>query len=356
MKISARPLLDNPVDAELFVGRQSELTAIWGGLNAELNVLVTGDRGVGRTSLLRQLQLDSRVPLSGARREGDFPMSFVRVEGISDGRDMLARIVEQVTGEPTADGEGPDVLLRQLSDFRLQFIDDTLRRWAAESGDGTTPTGTRLYPVIIVDDVTASAGHALFGRYRDEVWATGYLWAVSVRESDRQGLLTPPADAFFEKVVDVAPLSTAESIEFINRRGGTDMESTADTLTGAVGGNPRDLVGALRGLLQDPGSYENNARAIGARDDAIFELGRPASMLAAEMKARGPVSASDYELLRALGWTRPRAVQVFKQLYEKGLVRSSEVSSGQGRPRRVYELTPPAEWLRTEHADPEAQK
>ena len=356
MKISARPLLDNPVDAELFVGRQSELTAIWGGLNAELNVLVTGDRGVGRTSLLRQLQLDSRAPLSGARREGDFPMSFVRVEGISDGRDMLARIVEQVTGEPTADGEGPDVLLRQLSDFRLQFIDDTLRRWAAESDDGTTPTGTRLYPVIIVDDVTASAGHALFGRYRDEVWATGYLWAVSVRESDRQGLMTPPADAFFEKVVDVAPLSTAESIEFINRRGGIDMESIADTLTGAVGGNPRDLVGALRGLMQDPGSFENNARAIGARDDAIFVLGRPASMLAAEMKARGPVSASDDDLLAALGWTRPRAVQVFKQLYEKGLVRSSEVASGTGRPRRVYELTPPAEWLRMEQADPEDQK
>ena len=356
MKISARPLLDNPVDAELFVGRQSALTAIWDGLNAELNVLVTGDRGTGRTSLLRQLQLDSRSPFTGARREGDFPMSFVRVEGISDGRDMLARIVEQVTGEPTADGEGPDVLLRRLSDFRLQFIDDTLRRWAEESDDGTAPLGTRLYPVIIVDDVTASAGHALFGRYRDEVWATGYLWAVSVRERDRQGLLTPPADAFFEKIVDVPPLSRGESIELINRRAGTDMESQASTLADAVGRNPRDLVSALRGLLQDPGSYENNYLALADRDDALWALGRPASMLAAEMKARGPVSASDDDLLAALGWTRPRAVQVFKQLYEKGLVRSSEVSSGPGRPRRVYELTPPAEWLRTEHADTEGQK
>ena len=49
-------------------------------------------------------------------------------------------------------------------------------------------------------------------------------------------------------------------------------------------------------------------------------------------------------------------MQVFKQLYEKGLVRSSEVASGPGRPRRVYELTPPAEWLRMEQADPEDQK
>lgn len=354
MKTSARPLLDNPVDAELFVGRGSELSATWAALNAELNVLLTGDRGSGKTSLLRHLQLDSRSPFTGARREGDFPMTYVRVEGIADGRTLLARIVETVTGTPAPENDSADALLRTLANHRQQFVGDTHKRWAEESDAGAEPPGTRLFPVIIVDDVTAAAGHALFGQYRDEVWATGYLWVVSVRENERAGLLTPPADAFFEKVVDLAPLSPGEMLELIDRRGGVDLAPIGNTLADAVGGNPRALVGALRSLMQDPGSYDANSRAIGARDDAIYALGRSASMLAAELKARGAVSASDEDLLAALGWTRPRAVQVFKQLDEKGLVKSSEVSSGLGRPRRMYELTPPAEWMRLRGTEPEA--
>jgi hypothetical protein len=353
MKTSARPLLDNAVDAELFVGRGSELSAIWAALNAELNVLVSGERGSGKTSLLRQLQLDSRSPFTGARREGDFPMTYVRVEGIADGRTLLARIVEAVTGAQTVENDSPDALLRTLTDYRQQFADDTHARWQEQSDDRAEPTGTRLFPVIIVDDVTAAAGHALFGQYRDEVWSTGYLWVVSVRENDRAGLLTPPADAFFEKIVELAPLSPDEMVDLLNRRGGVDLAPIGQTLADAVGGNPRALVGALRGLLQDPESYNANAQAIGARDAAIYALGRSASMLAAELKARGAVSASDDDLLAALGWSRPRAVQVFKQLDENGLVRSSEVSSGQGRPRRVYELTPPAEWMRLRGTDAE---
>ncbi|KZF02832.1 hypothetical protein A2J03_28165 [Rhodococcus sp. EPR-157] len=353
MKTSARPLLDNPVDAELFVGRGSELSAIWAALNAELNVLLTGDRGSGKTSLLRHLQLDSRSPFTGARREGDFPMTYVRVEGIADGRTLLARIVETVTGTPAAENDGPDALLRTLTDHRQQFVDDTHKRWAEESDDGAEPTGTRLFPVIIVDDVTAAAGHALFGQYRDEVWSTGYLWVVSVRENDRAGLLTPPADAFFEKIVELGPLSPAATIELVTRRLGVDPSSVGEMLADVVGGNPRDLVGALRNFMQDPESYDANAQAIGARDAAIYALGRSASMLAAELKARGTVSASDEDLLAALGWSRPRAVQVFKQLDENGLVRSSEVSSGPGRPRRVYELTPAAEWMRLRETESE---
>jgi predicted transcriptional regulator len=59
-------------------------------------------------------------------------------------------------------------------------------------------------------------------------------------------------------------------------------------------------------------------------------------MLLAELEARGAASASDEELLRSLGWTRPRAVQVFSELEEAGLVASETEKGPTGRPRKVY--------------------
>lgn len=343
-KVSARPLLDNPVDAELFIGRSSERAAVRNALNSDLSVLVTGDRGSGKTSLLRQLQLDSRTAGSGL--VGDYPMRYVRAEGIRDGRTLLAHIVEAITDEPAtvSSTASPLDLLGILGQWRERVVSQTLDRWRAA---GSEPSD-RLVPVVLVDDVTADAGHALFGQYRDEVWNTQLLWVVSARESERAGLLTPPADVFFEQVVELGPLTSSEAVELLCTRAGVDLGSGAETLAEAVGGNPRNLVAALRGVLHEPGSVSAAAAAIGDRDDAMNALGRPEAMLAAELKARGPVSASDASLLSSLGWTRPRAAQVFAKLVDAGfVVAREEPASGPGRPRKIYALTSPEEWLRS---------
>ena len=271
-------------------------------------------------------------------------MTYVRVEGIDDGLALLRRIVHTVTGagSPGADVDG---LLRALADHRDGLVENIAEQWPAYDDDNNQIARPPAQPVIIVDDVGAAAGHELFGLYRDEVWATRYLWIVSVRESERGGLLTPPADTFFEKVVELGPLTREESMELLNRRAQDDVLSSADVLVDAVSGNPRALVGALRSMIEDAGSFDANLKAIRYRDAAIEALGRPATMLAAELKARGAVSASDEHLLDALGWTRSRAAQVFKELSSHDLVISRDVASGTGRPRRVFELTAPAVWL-----------
>lgn len=51
--MSGRPLLDNPVDNELFVDRESELTALTTAVARRLNCLLVGDAGVGKTTLVR---------------------------------------------------------------------------------------------------------------------------------------------------------------------------------------------------------------------------------------------------------------------------------------------------------------
>lgn len=341
MQTSARPLLDNSIDAQLFVGRAAETTSVLTALRAQLNVLVTGERGSGRTSFLRHLQHSTRSHPSSAL---DLPMTYVRVEGIDDGVELLRRTVHAVTGASSPDSD-IDGLLRDLADHRDGLVEEIAEQWPAYDNDNNEIYKPPPQPVIIIDDVGATAGHEVFGRYRDEVWATRYLWIVSVRESERGGLLTPPADTFFEKVVELGPLLREEAMELFNRRGVDGSLSSAEVLVEAVSGNPRALVGALRSMIEDAGSFDANLKAIRTRDAAIEAIGRPATMLAAELKARGAVSASDESLLDALGWTRSRAAQVFKELSSHGLVISREVASGTGRPRKVFELTAPAVWL-----------
>src|SRR3954468_10345962 len=54
-ELTGRPLLGVARDARLFVDRKAELSAISEAIQAQVNVLVLGERGAGKTSLLRQL-------------------------------------------------------------------------------------------------------------------------------------------------------------------------------------------------------------------------------------------------------------------------------------------------------------
>jgi predicted ArsR family transcriptional regulator len=68
-------------------------------------------------------------------------------------------------------------------------------------------------------------------------------------------------------------------------------------------------------------------------------------MLAVELEALGGASASDDRLLSRMGWTRPRAVQVLAEMEKAGLVTASSEKTGQGRPRKVYKVVSPTQYL-----------
>jgi hypothetical protein len=346
MMLSARPLLDNAVDAALFVDREDSLARITTALERGLNVLVTGDPGLGKTSLVRQVMYRARTPDPVAPL-GEYPMRFVRAEGIQDGHGLLSQIVtgDSTGGTPIAD------LLEQLAAERAAVTDDPA---AHPHPEGREPTATALRPVIIVDDVTATAGHDVFGRLRDQLWETGYQWIVTVRSSDRGGLLTPPADAFFETVLDLPALEPEAATALLTARSESDWGAFAAQVSRLVGGNPRRLIGAARDLVDLPkGEHQAWIEAIALRDRRIHALGRSESMLAAELESLGGASASDQRLLDRLGWSRARAVQVLTKLEDEGLVVGEEVASGQGRPRKVYRLVS-AQQLLPRGADSEA--
>jgi len=291
-----------------------------------LNVLVVGDRGSGKTTLLRQLALDLR--------DHDVPAVFVDGKLATNAYSFLELVRYQL-------GEAPNLLEavrdRYIRAFQprpnlgeapiLLDIIDSLR----------DPTGTQPRTVLLVDGVpSADEAHRLFGRLRDELWETPFTWIVAADERDRAALLRPPADAFFDRLIELAPFDEPEQLGLLRKRASVHDVRAVRPLLEASDGNPRRLLALARDALEGGTTVKDILDVRAERARAASELGRPASMLLAELEARGAASASDKDLLQSLGWTRSRAVQVFSELEKAGLVASETEKGPAGRPRKVY--------------------
>jgi hypothetical protein len=357
MLLSSRPLLDTLADAAYFVDREAELDAIGRAVEQSLNVLVLGGRGAGKTSLLRQAahklreKREHRVEVVDAAIAGGDTAALlafvaerllgpeevtVPVEGSGSFRQTVARIGGRTEERPTPAGK----LLAVVDRLRGGLW----REMASVGGDEEGPWYDPTAPIVVVlDGAPAGVSHTLFGQLRDELWSLPIVWVVSGDEADRAGFLRPPADAFFDVRLELAPLGHAAAQELVRRRFDRPPPKTVlQRIVGSTDRMPRALVTAARRHVSDPSSSDEQAQQRRAAAQAkLFAIGRPAAMLVSEMQARGgAASASDEDLLRVLGWSRPRAAQVLKQLEEAGLVTASRrrTEGAGGRPRTVYEL------------------
>ena len=329
MKLSGRPLLDTRPDHELFVDRVEEIGRIRAELGQGLNCLVVGARGSGKTSLVRALMFEERQD-ADAQDVGLPRLLYVRGSGAESASDLLRRAVEalaQYQGEELAAGalSGPGT-----SSGLIAELGERARRGSV---------------LMILDDVPAAAGNALFGTLRDELWSIDLRWLVTVATTDSATLLRPPADAFFESQVALDPLPADASMEILRRRMGEAPERLLAEAAAIGGGNPRRLLDVAREFDGDYSKWSEFASAAAERERALAALGRPAHMLAAELESLGGASASDDRLLNAMGWTRPRVVQVLAEMEAAGLVTASSLKSGQGRPKKVYKVVSPAQFL-----------
>ena len=321
-QLSGRPLVDSDADAALFVGREAALDRLASALEAGRNVVVHGEPGAGRTSLLRQLA--RRLRLAGTE-----PLWISGTE-LADLDDLLGRVGGYVGVRPHGDG---DVKAHSA---------DALDALAAATADESHR------PVVIVDDMPAGLGNVLFGSWRDRLWAAGIVWVVSIRSGALADLLRGPASAFFETTVALAPLDPDAARDLVVRRLGlhpAPLDPTAlDRIVETGGGNPRRLVTAAGDVVVGGADAGVLGGYAAWRDERAAGLSAAASMLMRELSTNEWVSASDVELQQRLGWTRARLTQVFALLVQAGLVTSTTQRQAHGRPRRVFRPLQASEW------------
>jgi energy-coupling factor transporter ATP-binding protein EcfA2 len=325
MELSGRPLIDTAVDSRLYAPRR-EHRVLKKSAEQSLNVLLTGPRGSGKTTLLRQVLLDLR--------NDDLPAVFVDGKLATGAFSFLELIRFQLGEAPNL----PQVMRERYSQIStprpnlgeanaLLDLIDSMKSLQGEA-DRTT---------LLIDGLPSPEdAQALFGRLRDELWQLPFNWIIAADERERAALTEPPADAFFDRQVNLGPMTHQELLSLLERRVPLENRRGLDALIEASEGNPRLLLALTRDAFEEGHDVEDLLAIRAWREIAASRLSRPASMLLSELENMGSASASDEELLKRLGWTRPRATQVFRELEQAGLVTSREAKGHSGRPRKIY--------------------
>jgi len=324
--LQGRPLLATAADAQLFVDRDEELAQLERSVGRSFNVALHGERGVGKSSLLHQLELRQRA----SRR-----VAYVEATGVND----LAELVDQVRTAV----QGPTVALQDaIHQSSSVSPSATVLSHPGVASSRLTDQVRSLSsadPTLVLVDASGSpeAAYGLFGRLRDELWQLDHRWVVAIDELDWPHLQRPPADAFFDITFDLRPLEAAQLVKLLARRDPGLNKLALVQIAEHSNGNPRRALEMARLAVVEDRPIDEIFNARGMRELAAARLGRPTSMLLAELEnSRGPLSPSDEALLQRLGWTRERAGQVFRELEEARIVDSTQERQARGRPRKLY--------------------
>lgn len=349
MELRNAPLLATKRDQALFVDREEIVRHLFDSAKARLNTVLVGPRGAGKTSVLnRFLSLVEQdagvrrarwlpVAIAGAPTSASDFLSTVLIglanameaEDVPFGREVLQRTLLPDTFDDEAT-VSLVALLRALRDLSARLRDEGIA------------------PVFLVDEVAdPTVAHTVFGRMRDELWAAGGTWIVASDGAQRDALLEAPADVFFERTLEVGPLSREASRELLLARlksgehdlGNTVDEETLERVVELSSGLPLSLISLLRTVLEGTPLEETEALAR-AFELQVSSLSEPAQRLVSALRDRGGLGrATDEDLQWQMGWSASRLRQVFQELEQAAVVETVPSPADRpGRPSKAYRL------------------
>ncbi len=336
-----QPLAQSRADQRRFVDRTRETDVIVRAVAASQPVLLLGEHGSGRTSLLNHA--------AWLLAREDQPRDAVLVSG------EVARDAAQLLGVLVARVQR----LGNSGRSRAEWIEDlrALSMPDGPFGEAARPAilmelvdllGERLAelerPVcLMVDGIAPAVAHGLFGSLRNELWALdGSSWVVAGDTAAEPLYLEPPADAFFAQTVKLGPLSHDDAAKLLRAHAPNLSDPQVEEAIAVGDGNPRRLLRAAREI--EAGIAPSIASTDQVQREAVAVAGPLAGALVEYLATHGPAAASDQALLRQLGASRQRASQLMHRLESAGLLETIDKHEPgrRGRPARRFALRAPA--------------
>jgi hypothetical protein len=336
-----QPLAQSRADQRRFVDRTREADAIIRAIAAAQPVLVLGDRGSGRTSLLnhvawrlaRQKEPRDVVIVSGELASSPSQLLGVlvaRVQRLAEPGGSRARWIEDLRALSLPDGPFGQVAQPAIV---MELVDLLGERLAALER-----------PVcLMVDGIAAAVAHGVFGSLRNELWTLdGATWVVAGDSTAEALYLEPPADAFFERTVRLGPLTDTDAAKLLRAHMPTLPEADVSRAIAVAAGNPRRLLRAADDIQE--GVEPAGSAADESAERAVAVAGPLAGALVTYVGAHGPTAASDEAMLRQIGASRQRASQLMHELESAGVLETIEYHEPgrRGRPARRFALRPQA--------------
>ena len=274
-----------------------EMGVLRGAERLGLNVYVGGGPGTGKTTLLRRV-------------EHEYPGAavFARAEPAGSTSELLEAIASAVMPPRTVRTRlaGTELDVRLL----VATLSGVLGDWQDED-EAQRPR------VVLVDGADEEQIRVLFGRYRDSLWDLPLTWIVAGRRSAPP----PPADAFFDRVLQLAPWPLEQIQELIGLRVPQWPADWRDEVASILApATPSQVLLDLQTLVLSSNQTELLQWLSDERAQASSLPGRLRGLYEALNQA-GPTHAGDEWLLDALGVSRSRVVHGLKELESLGLVR-----------------------------------
>ena len=295
ISLSRRPLTASERDQGLFA-MVPELDVLRGAERLGLNVYVGGGPGSGKTTLLRRIAYE--YPRAAV---------FARANSAESASGLLDAIAEALRAPLAMRYPATDT---ELDVRRLEAVlSATLDDWQDEE---------QRPRVVLVDGASDEQIRVLFGRYRDTMWDLPLTWIVAGGRS----AAPPPSDAFFDRVVRLAPWPRERVRKLIELRVPQWPARSCDEVASILApATPTRalldlqalvLTGDRPELLQSFADERAQASRLPGRLRDLYEV----------LNQSGPTHAGDEWLLEALGVSRSRIVHGLQELKSLGLVRA----------------------------------